>query len=409
MAMRFLILTQYYPPEVGAAQTRLAATARELQRRGHEVEVVTGLPNYPEGRIQPNYRRKFAVVENLGSVRVRRTWLLAAKGSGFSRVANYVSFALTSLAGLLSARRPDVLFVESPPLSIAVPAWVMARIWGATLVVNVSDLWPDSAVALGLAGNGPMLTIAGALEKWAYRRADYVTTVTEEWRDTLLQEKGVPPAKVLLLPNGVDVDLLSPLPKDERLIRDLGLQGHDVVLCAGTLGYAAGLDVALDAAKLLSDRPITFLFVGDGSERERLQALAEERGLSNVRFLGAKPLRDVPRLYSIATLGLVTLLDRPLFAGMRPARVMAAMACGKPVVYSAGGGGARIIEDAAAGIVVQPEDPEAIASAILRLVDDPEAAKEMGENGRRCVASSFTWDVLVGQWLSTLKERMRAG
>jgi colanic acid biosynthesis glycosyl transferase WcaI len=406
MAMRFLILTQYYPPEVGAAQLRLAAMARELVRLGHEVEVVTGMPNYPEGRTQSGYRGRLGATEHHDGVTIRRTWLVAASGRGFSRLANYGSFAATSLAGLAASKRPDVVFVESPPPSLALPGWLMARRWGAKLVLNVSDLWPDSAVQLGLSTNGPLICAARRLESWAYARADLVTAVTEGLRKTLVDVKHVPAERILFLPNGIDADLFAPRARDEALAAQLGVEDRQVVLIAGTLGYALGIDVALEAAALLADRPISFLIAGDGSDRERLEGIVRQQGLTNVRFLGSLPVEQVAGLYSIANIGLLTLRDSPLFEGTRPARVLAAMASAVPVIYSGRGEGARLVQQADAGLVMPPEDPQALADAINQLIDDPQTASRMGTNGRRCVEDELTWPRLVESWVDQLQARV---
>jgi glycosyltransferase involved in cell wall biosynthesis len=406
MPMRFLILTQYYPPEVGAPQVRLSAFARALMKRGHEVEVVTALPNYPEGRILDGYRRRAATTEEIDGVRVRRVWLHAATGSGIGRVLNYATFSATSLPGLASMPRPGVVFVESPPPTLAVTGWLMARRWGVPMVLNISDLWPDSALQLGLLREGATARAMRRLESWAYRHADFITAVTEGIRTTLISEKGVLPAKILFLPNGVDVDVFRPMPPDKRLASELGLADRTVVLTAGTIGYAHGLEVALDAAELLRDSPITFLIVGGGSERNRLKRLADQRQLSNVVFLDARPSNEIPPLYSIASIGLSTLRDSPLFEGTRPVRMLAAMACGKPVVYSGAGEGARMLLAAEAGVVVPPADPIRLAAAITDMLDQPDTASEMGRRGREFIEATLSWDAIVGAWLDGLSARL---
>lgn len=406
--MRFLILSQYYPPEVGAPQVRLAAFAHALMKRGHEVEVVTALPNYPLGQIFPEYRGRPSHAEVIDGVRVRRVWLYAANGSGMTRMLNYLSFTAASLPALASMRRPDVVFVESPPPTLAVTGWLMARRWNVPMVLNISDLWPDSALQLGLLRDGASARAAARLEAWAYRHAFFVTAVTEGIRSALTSAKGVPERKVLFLPNGVDVKTFRPLPRDDALAQTLGVTGRTVVLTAGTMGYAHGLDVALDTAELLRGGPITFLFVGGGSDRERLMHAATDRHLDNVLFLDPRPSDQVPPLYSIASIGLTTLRDSPLFEGTRPVRMLATMACAKPVVYSGAGEGARMLIEADAGVVVPPEDPASLASAITSVIDDPARAEQMGRNGRRFIESRLSWDALVGAWLDELTERMPA-
>lgn len=404
--MRFLILTQYYPPEIGAAQLRLSAVARSLTMRGHEVEVVTGMPNYPHGRIADGYRGKAVVTEMLDGVRVRRTWLMPATGSGGKRMLNYLTFTATSLPAGAAMQRPDVVLVESPPLTLAVTGWAIARRWGVPMVLNVSDLWPDSALQLELVRDGAMARAAARLERWAYRRATLINAVTDGIRNALIERKDVPPRKVLFLPNGVDTDVFRPLPRDEALAQALGLADRAVILVAGTMIYAAGLDVVLAAAERLTSRPVTFLLVGGGSERERIGRLVHERSLQNVVMLEPQPPAEIPRLYSIAAAGLMTLRDSPLFEGTRPARILATMACGKPVIYSGAGEGARMVDAAEAGIVVPPQDPDALAGAVAAVVDDPERAAVLGANGRRYVETELSWDRLVGAWLDQLTERL---
>jgi glycosyltransferase involved in cell wall biosynthesis len=406
MPMRFLILTQYYPPEVGAPQVRLSSFARALMKRGHEVEVVTALPNYPEGRIFEGYRRRAATTEEIDGVRVRRVWLHAATGSGIGRVLNYATFSATSLPALASMPRPDVVFVESPPPTLAVTGWLVAKRWGVPMVLNISDLWPDSALQLGLLREGATARGMRRLEAWAYRHADFITAVTEEIRRTLVSEKGVPREKILFLPNGVDVDVFRPMPPDRKLLGELGLADRRIVLTAGTIGYAHGIEVALDTAELLRDSPITFLIVGGGSERSRLTQLAAERRLSNVVFLDARPSEEIPPLYSIASIGLSTLRDSPLFEGTRPVRMLAAMACGKPVVYSGAGEGARMLLEAQAGVVVPPEDPMRLAAAITKMLDEIETAEDMGRRGRAFIEATLSWHAIVGTWLDDLIGRL---
>jgi glycosyltransferase involved in cell wall biosynthesis len=295
------------------------------------------------------------------------------------------------------------VFVESPPPTLAIPGWLASRAHKATLVLNVADLWPDSATSLGLAKPGPLLSGAQMLEQWAYRRADAVTAVTDGIRDTLVTRKGVPASRVLFLPNGVDTNLFMPAPYDEQLAQRLGIAGRKIVMLAGSLGYGAGLDVILDAAESVQDRPITFLIVGGGSEYERLVAAIASRSLDNVRMLGPRPLHEIAELYSVTDIGLMTLVDSPLFAGTRPARVYPAMASAKPIIYCGFGEGADLIEQAGAGIVVPPANAPALANAVCELLGDDQRSAEMGRRGRAYVEANLSWDHLIQDWLHALK------
>lgn len=399
--MRFLVLTQYFAPEMGAAQLRLAAMIRELRAAGHEVEVVTAMPNHPTGRIFPEYVGRVYRREERDGVVVHRVWLYASVGAGGRRMANYLSFVLTSLVGLAAARRPDFVFVESPPLFLSFPALLVARLRGARVIYNVADLWLDAAVELGILRPGPVLRFARAFERWTLRHVDFVTTVTEGLRSRLLA-KGVAPDRLLFLPNGVDTELFAPREADAALGRALGLDGRHVVVYAGTHGYSHGLDVVLSAAPLLRDERVTFVLIGDGSEKAALMERAARERLDNVRFLDPGDPAYVARLYSLCVAGLSTLRSTPLFDATRPVKIFSIMAAGKPVLYSGSGEGARLVETAAAGIVVPAEDPAALAASVRRVIGSPAAAAAMGRSGRAFVERHFSWQTLVHAWLSSL-------
>ncbi|WP_027882481.1 glycosyltransferase family 4 protein [Meiothermus rufus] len=403
--MRFLFLTQYFPPEIGAAQVRLASVIRELIRIGHQVEVVTAMPNYPTGQVFDGYRGKIWFEEFWEGVRVYRTWIYPSMGTGVKRLLNYFSFMLSAIGGLLHLQRPDYIFVESPPLFLSITAYLAASRYRVPFIFNVADLWPDSVRQLGLMKEGPLLRLAENLEAWSYAKAGFVTAVTEGIYKILLEEKGVPERKLLYLPNGVDTEVFRPLTPDQALAEELGLQGKKVILYAGNHGYAHGLEVALQAVQYLSDPQIVLLLIGDGSEKPRLMRMAQEMALSNVRFLDPQPPGYIARLYSLALAGLSTLRDSPLFEMTRPVKIFAGMSCAKPILYVGQGEGARLIEAAQAGLVSKPEDPQALARNIMELARNPGLASQLGLNGRRYVEENLSWSSLVRGWLKQLEQK----
>lgn len=394
--MRFLILTQYFPPEVGAAQVRLIAVAHELREAGHDVEVVTALPNYPSGKLLRTDRRRLSRRETIDGIHITRLWLYTATGSGIHRLLSYLSFTITGFVGSLTARRPDVVLVESPPLFLGIAGWLVAKRFGASFVLNVSDLWPDSVRDMGLMTRGPWLRFAEWLEIWLYRHATAVTAVTVGIRDRLIMAKGVDAARALFLPNGADtVTFKSVAPDPARA------PGRPSFLYTGNLGLAQALDVIIGAAE--SAPEIEFVLVGDGSDKSRLQAEATRRQLQNIRFEPPVTPDEVCTMYRDAAAGIASLRRSELMQGARPAKVLAIMACGRPVLYAGSGEGAELVRAADAGIVVAPEDPAALAEAARAIVADPGRAAEMGSNGRRFVSEHLSWPVLVGDWLHALK------
>jgi colanic acid biosynthesis glycosyl transferase WcaI len=401
--VKFLFLTQYYPPEIGGPQTRLQSMATELLRCGHEVEVVTGLPNYPRGVFFDGYGKNIYLREIRNGIIVHRVWLYPAMGSGFARILNYATFSLACLFGLFRAAKPNYLIVESPPLTTSIPAWIASRLWNIPFILNVADLWPDAIVEHGFLKPGLMLRTFFALESWSYRKAAYVNAVTDGIRDALLSRKLVPPQKILRLPNGADTRHFYLRDPDMALKEKLGLQGKRIILWAGTLGFAHGLDFVLRAAKLLSGQPdVHFLFVGDGSSRQQLEQLAITLNLANVTFQDPVPIEDLPPYFSIAECGLASLRSLPTHDGAKPSKVFPVLASAMPLIFVGGGECARLVHAARAGIVVPPENPEALASAITRLFSDTEALRTMGLNGRRYVEEHFDWSKLVSSWVSQL-------
>lgn len=400
--MHFLLLTQYYPPEIGAPQTRLSAMARCLRASGHSVEVVTALPNYPKGKIFPRYQGRFYIREEIDGVTVHRVWIYAAAEAGVKRLVSYLSFMITCLYGLARSAKPDFLFVESPPLFLSLPAFIASRIWGVPFIFNVADLWPDAAKDLGIVENSIVLWLAYHFETWSYRKAKIVNAITDGVHNALVTVKGVQPQKVAFLPNGVDVGLFRPMAPDLELGRKFHCDGRAVFLYAGTHGYGQGLSVILQAASLLRDQPIVFVFVGDGPMKVELLRMKAELELSNVVFEDSEPLERLPAYYSISTASIVPLKDMPLFDGVRPSKLFPSFGSGVPVIYAGKGEGARLIETTESGIVVPPEDADALAAAVMKLACDHELARELGSNARKYVVENMAWPSLIDNWLRQL-------
>jgi colanic acid biosynthesis glycosyl transferase WcaI len=402
--MRFLVLSQYFPPEVGATQVRLSSMCRELVRAGHQVDVVTGMPHHPFGMIFPSYRGRFYSREFQNGIRVRRTWLYAATGSGWRRILSYFSFMLTALYSIVRARKPDYIFVDSPPLFLGLTGWLASLYWKCPFIFNVADLWPDSVLDLGVMKEGVFVKAAFGLEAWIYKRARFVNAVTQGIYGVLLDRKKVPAEKILFLPNGVDTRVIQPLPADESLKKKLGLSGKRVAIYAGNHGYAAGAEQILHAAKLLETHPdFHFLFVGDGPDKPRLRRLAAELQLQNTSFVDSVPLERMSSYLSIAEIALITLRKAGVTRGARPAKTFVMMAAAKPIILAAEGEAEELIESSQAGVIVPPDDAGKFASAILAMFKDAEAARQMGLQGLAFVHEKFEWSILVRNWLDQLR------
>ncbi len=400
--LRWLVLTQYYAPEVGAPQIRLRSVVRELQRHGVRIEVLTAMPNYPSGRVFPKYKGRWTVREEIDGVPIRRTWIYAATGkSAPVRLANYFSFTLTALVAALTGPRPDLLFVESQPLSLGVVAVLLKWIKGVPYVYNVPDLQIDVARQMGFLRNSFLLRLAWNLENYVIRHAANVSTVTERFIEHF-QGRGLPREQISFLPNGADVSFLKPLAPSDELLERWGLRGKKIFLYVGTHAFYHGLDTLLDAATLLREREdLAFLFVGEGPERPRLVKLASDRELANVVF-GESPYEEMGRLYSIAYASVATLRNIDVAHGMRLSKVFPSLSCEVPVIYSGTGEAAELLARERCGVVVPPEQPPLLAKAITDLATDPTLRDELGRNGRRLVLAKYSWSTIVDTWMEEI-------
>jgi len=392
-----LFLTPYYPPEVGAPQTRISQTASRLVKRGHRVTVLTTLPNYPSGVVPVEYRRGKQRRELLDGVEVVRVWSYISPNRGFSRrILSQLSFG--SLAPLLGAKaigRPDIAIVESPPLFDGIGARYLKLTKGCPYIFTVADIWPESAVQLGMLRNRALIWLAERLEWSTYRAAGAVWSVTAGIRQALM-DRGLPDDKVFLLPNGVDTAQFQPIPRAEARER-LGWDDRFTIIYAGTMGLAHGLVTLLDAADQLRDDPsIRVVLIGDGAAKADLEAQARATGLTSVEFWDAQPHARMPLIISAADACLASLRRVPLFEGALPSKMYEAMACARPLLLAVEGEARRVVErDAGAAIFVEPENAVDLAQAIVRLRDERGLAERLGRSGRAYVMEHFDRDKLV--------------
>lgn len=407
--MRIIFLTQYFPPETGAPQNRLFATAKSLQARGAEVIVLTAMPNYPDSKVQEGYRGKFYMHETLEGLPVHRAWIFVSVSRGIvSRLCNYFSFVFSSLlVGLFKLKRSDVLFVESPPLFLGITAMLLARMKRAKLVFNVSDLWPESAVQLGLVTNRMLIGLSTKLEMRCYRRSALITGQTQGIVADIRAR--CPEKKVLWVPNGVDFAAIGAandaVPSDVR--QRLGIGAADLVLAyAGIIGHAQGLEVVLRAAALLRERrDVHFLLIGDGPEKPKLQALKAEFGDIGVRFIDRMPRADLLALMRSVDVVVVPLRKNDLFKGAIPSKIFEALALGKPLLLGVEGEAkALFIDEGRSGLSFEPENERALADAVLKYHADRALLAVHGANGERYVHVHFDRDRISERLWQALKD-----
>ncbi len=382
--MRILILSQWFDPEPFFKGLPFAKALKDL---GHDVQVLTGFPNYPGGKVYPPYRVRLFQREVMDGIPVNRVALYPSHDrSSFKRILNYASFALTAaLLGPFLIRDIDIIYVYHPPGTIGLPALVMKAVKRAPIVYDIQDLWPDSVSASGMLKSKAAKWM---LAKWCgmvYRLADRIVVLSPGFKK-VLGERGVEQDKIEVIYNWCDEHALAS--GDEAIAKadeDLLLDRFNVIF-AGNMGKGQGLEAVIDAAEILqkSHPRIQFIFVGDGTEIEGLKARAFEKGIMNVAFMGRKPVSEIGGLLRRADVLLVHLKDDPLFRITIPSKTQAYMAIGKPILMGVKGDAEALVNMAKAGVSCNPGDAKSIAESVAGLSMLPKQdLAEMGERGRQ--------------------------
>jgi glycosyltransferase involved in cell wall biosynthesis len=435
--VKILYVSQYFPPEMGAPAARAAELARHWAEAGHEVSVLTGFPNHPTGVVPEEWRprlRRLTYHEQIHEERpqtsdlrprtldlrgqasdprsevrspksdlhvdVFRTWLWPLPNrKAHERMRNYASFCISASLRGLTIPRPDVIIATSPQLLVGLAGWCLSfarqSVRRIPFVFEVRDLWPESLAAVGVGNEDSWLhRILGAIGGFLYQRADRIVVVTPAFREHLIERWRVPAEKIAVVENGVETDLFAPLPQaaNDKLRQELDAAGKFLVCYAGTMGMAHGLETLLDAASRLQQQnpDVQFLLIGEGAEKERIKALAESRGLANVRFLDQQPRERMPAFISVSDACLVLLRKNDVFKTVIPTKMLEFMSVARPVILAVEGQARQIVEEAGAGMAIEPENAGALAAAIAQLKTDRELGRALGRKGREYIVQHLS-------------------
>ncbi len=392
--MRLLIVTQYFPPEMGAPQARLYELATRLRGKGHAVSVLTAMPNYPTGKVFDGYRGRVRMEEKMDGLRVIRTLIYPSKSSRtLPRLVSYLSFVCSSVAlGIWGLGRQDVVLFESPPLFLVPAGLLIGRATGARIVMNVSDIWPDIIVRMGHATGGPFLKAMFWLEKFGYEHSDVVALTNPGAMEQIRQR--FPGVATTVISNGVDTRLFRPELRSQEVRAGLGAGRDDFLVgYCGLHGLAQGLEVVLGAAAILRDRKdIKFVMVGDGPTKEKLLAQAQAEGLENVTFFDRRPKQQMPAILASCDASLVPLVTH--LPGTMPSKVYEALAAGTAPIVAKGCEGATLVNQFDAGRTFEPMDAGELAQAVLDLTDRPNTLARVRANCLK-LSKRFDRDVIA--------------
>ncbi|AFY49063.1 glycosyltransferase [Nostoc sp. PCC 7524] len=398
--MHILIYSyNYYPEPIGIAPL-ITELAEGLVEQGHQVRVITGMPNYPQREIYDGYKGKWYVTEKKNGVTIQRSYLrIKSKPNLIDRLLLELSFIVTSLPQAFNGKRPDVILLTVPPLLVSLPATLLGRLFKCPVVLNVQDILPEAAVRVGLMTNKTMIRVCEAIEKFAYRRATKISVIADGFWENLVK-KGVNPQKIVCIPNWVNVNFIRPLAKNNSWRATHNLNGKFVVMYSGNIALTQGLETVVAAAAYLRHIPdITFVIIGESTALVRLQKYCLACGADNVLLLPLQPREQLPQMLAAADVGLIVQKSNVISFNM-PSKIPLLLAAGRPVVGSvpATGTAAKVIRESGGGLIVEPESPQALATAVLDLYNNSDLGARLGHKGRQFALEKFSFEQALQQY-----------
>lgn len=405
--MRILIYSyNYYPEPIGIAPL-MTELAERLEEVGHEVRVVTAMPNYPERKIYPEYRGKLYHTEKRNGVTIQRCYVWIRPNPGLvARILLDGSFVLLSFLQAIRGWRPDLILSTSPSLPACVPVAILRWLYSCPVVLNLQDILPEAAVQTGLLSNPLGIRIFEALEKFAYYSASKISVITDGFIDNLVA-KGVPAEKLICISNWVDVNFIGPLPKTNNPFRKAHqLEDKFVVLYSGNIARTQGVRTIIRTADQLRNIPdIAFVIVGEASQLVELDELRQELGVDNVLMLPFTPREKLPEMLAAADVSLIMQKLRVVGFNM-PSKTQILLASGRPIIASVPDAGttANAIRQSGGGIVVEPENPTALAKAIVELYNNPAKMENLGQEGRKFAVANYSFKQAVDRYEALFKQ-----
>ncbi len=410
--MHILLVTSYFEPDQGAAAVRLSRLARLLQARGHQITVLTTLPNYPHGRILDGYRGKFQVVENRDGVRVIQTWLWATRSPKISRrLVSQLSFMFTAALRGLFIPRPDVVLIESQPVFTSLAGVLLSRLKRAPYVLNVSDFWPEYLLAVGaLSASSPLYRIFYWLVNVTFRGARRIVTLLHSLAENIEGRIGQG-EKITTIYNAVDLRRFRPGLDTTSFRQQHGASGDEKwVSFIGTFGTHMDFETMLDVAAHFNDRQdVRFVLIGTGGQRDRVEQRLTQPDLSRVRWIGWIDHADMPLAWNASHITFWAVHDHPLYRSILQSKTYEAMACGTPVVIAVEGITADLMRRSEAGVTVPFKDKDGLIAAITRLLDDEDFHRRCSQSGRAYAEQNFDADRVAERYEAVLLDAAGQG
>ena len=410
--MRILLVTLLYGPDVSANAYAMTSLVEGLLALGHKVTVLAGMPHYGADAIYEGFRGRLMATERRGRLCVRRLWVYVPRrrDSRIGKIASWLGFNLLVTLVVPFLRRHDVALTLPPPYTLGVTQRIVSLLRGVPYVYNVQDVYPDIGVQQGLMKEGALFWVLRRVEDWIYRGAAHITVIAESFRSNLVA-KGVGPDKITVIPNSFDADLVKPEPRLNEFAKEFDLEDYSVVMYAGNVGDSLGITTLIDAARNLRVHPnVVLVVVGRGTALSKLEDLVEAAGVGNVRFLPFQRRDRLSQMYASSDVQLLV-QRRGLSSGSAPTKLLSIMCAGRPVVASVdlNSETAETVRKSGSGVVVPPEDGRALAEAVIRLLEDGEAARRHGTQGREYVLGNHTREIVAERYASVLQAVVERG
>jgi glycosyltransferase involved in cell wall biosynthesis len=409
--MKILFFTDNFPPESNAPAIRTLEHTREWVKGGHEVTVITCVPNFPLGKIYEGYSNSFYQRENVEGVSVVRVWsYITANEGSTKRILDYVSFMVSSILAAIFLPRPDVVIGTSPQFFAAVAAWVTAKIKRRPFVFELRDLWPESILAVGAMKKSWLMSQLGRLVSFLYRQADLMVPVTNAFAK-VLENEGVPPERIVVVTNGIEPGSYTPATSPAATRERWGIPADAFVAgYIGTLGMAHGVSTVLEAAEQArDDATLHFVIMGSGADKAEIRTKAESSELHNLTIIDGQPRQDALDVLNSLDVSLVLLRNTPLFDAVIPSKIFEAMELGKPILLGVRGESRGIVvEQTQSGLELTPEDSAELVDKVRQLQSDDVLCKQLGDNGRAAVETKFRRSELARRMLTAIETCVRA-
>lgn len=382
--MKILIVTQNFPPDIGGGAIRLSGYANYLTQFGHKVTVLCANPVYPRGKIFEGYKNKWFQKEEKDGYTIVRTWIwpVKPKSHPIKRIISYCSFVVSACFGSFRLPKPDIIISATPSLFSSFVSIFYKKVKKVKIILDITDLWPDLALATGFMKKGTLFSLAKIVEHWIYKNVNYFTPNCEGVKKGLLKN-GVKEENLTVISDCTDLEMFPLDINNEYIKQRYNLENKFVVGYAGLLGFAQKIeDIILAAKELKNYQDIVFLIVGGGGLKAKAENMVKEFELNNVIFAGEQPRREIPFFITSFSVGLITLAANDLYRNSMPSKLYDCFAANVPAIVNLKGVMWDVVKNAQAGLLAAENDPKDMANKILYLYYNPSEAKIMGNNGR---------------------------